>query len=172
MNCIARSICSNRIINKYINKILLHSYWSFAWAFPQKLKFEFETQTWFGNMKLETRNGKGKLKKKRRLHVLGPVYSSAPEFIPRWPTFFTILASLAKPWEPAIALSDCPWVPPWQLLSPTRPLQLLFGGTNRSFSVLLALSPRDGNGNPFHDSPRVIPPLEEGDGEETSPAGI
>ena len=32
--------------------------------------------------------------------------------------------------------------------------------------------PRDGNGDPIPDSPRGIPPLGDGDGEETSPAGI
>jgi hypothetical protein len=31
---------------------------------------------------------------------------------------------------------------------------------------------RDGNGDPIPDSPRGIPPLGDGDGEETSPAGI
>jgi hypothetical protein len=29
-----------------------------------------------------------------------------------------------------------------------------------------------GNGDPIPDSPRGIPPLGDGDGEETSPAGI
>jgi hypothetical protein len=33
-------------------------------------------------------------------------------------------------------------------------------------------SSRDGNGDPIPDSPRGIPPLGDGDGEETSPAGI
>jgi hypothetical protein len=31
---------------------------------------------------------------------------------------------------------------------------------------------RDGNGDPIPDSPRGIPSLGDGDGEETSPAGI
>ena len=35
-----------------------------------------------------------------------------------------------------------------------------------------AVEDRDGNGDPIPDSPRGIPPLGDGDGEETSPAGI
>jgi hypothetical protein len=37
---------------------------------------------------------------------------------------------------------------------------------------LSRLKDRDGNGGPIFDSLRGIPPLEDGDGEETFPAGI
>jgi hypothetical protein len=48
----------------------------------------------------------------------------------------------------------------------------MYDGSSLDKLYIQNILSRDGNGDPIPDSPRGVPPLEDGDGEETSPAGI